>query len=83
MQNKMKALQHRLEVLKAEKKGAASIETIIIAGLLIAVTVAIGGMLIKTMNTNAQESAGQINADAESATSLMKDDYGSLPDGVQ
>ena len=39
MQNKLKALQAKLEIRQAEKKGAASIETIIVSALLIALAV--------------------------------------------
>ena len=49
MQNKLKALQAKLEIRQAEKKGAASIETIIVSALLIALAVGLVTAFSKTL----------------------------------
>ena len=49
MQNKLKALQTKLEIRQAEKKGAASIETIIVSALLIALAVGLVTAFSKTL----------------------------------
>ena len=49
MHNKLKALQAKLEIRQAEKKGAASIETIIVSALLIALAVGLVTAFSKTL----------------------------------
>ena len=49
MQNKLQRLQSKLEIRKAEKKGAASIETIIVSALLIALAVGLVTAFSKTL----------------------------------
>ena len=49
MKNKLKALQTKLEIRQAEKKGAASIETIIVSALLIALAVGLVTAFSKTL----------------------------------
>ena len=49
MKNKQKALQTKLEIRQAEKKGAASIETIIVSALLIALAVGLVTAFSKTL----------------------------------
>lgn len=55
MKNTMKSLQNRLEVRKAKatKKGAASLETIIVSGLLIALAVGLIAMFSTTLSSSA------------------------------
>ena len=49
MQNKLQRLQSKLEIRQAEKKGAASIETIIVSALLIALAVGLVTAFSKTL----------------------------------
>ena len=49
MQSKLQRLQTKLEIRKAEKKGAASIETIIVSALLIALAVGLVTAFSKTL----------------------------------
>lgn len=65
--NKIIALKEKMELRKAEKKGAASIETIIVAGLLIALAVGI----ILGFNSTIQENASQSNTAISDAVDTM------------
>jgi len=76
MRKKMTELQHRLEVLKAEKKGAASIETIIVSGILIALAVGITTMFVGTLNKNAKNADNAIESEGAAATTAIKATYG-------
>jgi len=76
MHNKMVRLQERLEVLKAEKKGAASIETIIVSGILIALAVGITTMFVGTLNKNAKLADNAIESEGVAANSAITATYG-------
>lgn len=67
MKNKVQAMKDRMEIRKAEKKGAASIETIIVSGLLIALAVGI----IIGFNRNVQENATKSNVAISGAVTSM------------
>ena len=56
MQNKLQRLQSKLEIRKAEKKGAASIETIIVSALLIALAVGLVTAFSKTLGDSGSAS---------------------------
>ncbi len=56
MQNKLQQLQTKLEIHKAEKKGAASIETIIVSALLIALAVGLVTAFSKTLGDSGSAS---------------------------
>ena len=56
MKNKMQELQTKLEIRKAEKKGAASIETIIVSALLIALAVGLVTAFSKTLGDSGSAS---------------------------
>ena len=60
--NKLVEMKDALELRKAEKKGAVSIETIIVSGLLIALAVGVIVGFSNTVKKNAQESNTAINA---------------------
>lgn len=70
MKNTMKSLQNRLEVRKAKaaKKGAASLETIIVSGLLIALAVGLIAMFSTTLNKSATSTNGAIDGAVIEAT---------------
>ena len=59
--NKLVEMKDALELRKAEKKGAVSIETIIVSGLLIALAVGVILGFSKTVKTNATASNDAIN----------------------
>ena len=59
--NKLVEMKDALELRKAEKKGAVSIETIIVSGLLIALAVGVILGFSKTVKTNATASNDSIN----------------------
>ena len=56
MKNKMQQFQTKLEIRKAEKKGAASIETIIVSALLIALAVGLVTAFSKTLGDSGSAS---------------------------
>jgi len=72
--NKLKTIKERLELKKAEKKGAASIETIIVSGLLVALAVGIILGFNTTIQGNANRSNTAINGAVDSMDAGLKDD---------
>jgi hypothetical protein len=56
MHKKMQELQTKLEIRQAEKKGAASIETIIVSALLIALAVGLVTAFSKTLGDSGSAS---------------------------
>lgn len=72
--NKLIALKEKMELRKADKKGAASIETIIVAGLLIALAVGIILGFNSTIQENATQSNTAINDAVDSMESSLEDD---------
>ena len=69
--NKLVEMKDALELRKAEKKGAVSIETIIVSGLLIALAVGVIVGFSNTVKKNAQTSNTQINAAVDASQAGM------------
>lgn len=66
--NKLIKMKEKMELRKASKKGAASIETIIVSGLLIALAVGI----ILGFNSTIQSNADQSNTAISGAVDTME-----------
>lgn len=73
MMNKLQAMKDRMEIRKAEKKGAVSIETIIVAGLLIALAVGIVIGFGSTVRDSATTSNSEIASAVNDMTKEMND----------
>lgn len=70
MKEKMKALHSRLEIRKAEKKGAASLEQIIVSGLLIALA---AGLIIAFSGTLSNSADSSNDAISDAVTTGLTD----------
>ena len=70
--NKLVEMKDALELRKAEKKGAVSIETIIVSGLLIALAVGVIVGFSSTVKDNAVKSNNSINSAVDTSRTEME-----------